>query len=137
MIVLLSTRIASLMNDSRKNYISFKEKSVQGRYIVQEQIDDFLENKAARFEVSTEGVSVQNRTIKSIVLGSGKQKILMWSQMHGNESTTTKAVLDLINCLDMASDVVSGLAGASDKGAGSDDGTKFNLPLCSHPAPAM
>src|SRR5690606_18803559 len=31
--------------------------------------------------------------------GDGPIKILMWSQMHGNESTTTKAVLDLINFL--------------------------------------
>ena len=33
----------------------------------------------------------------SVSLGEGPIKILMWSQMHGNETTTTKAVLDLIS----------------------------------------
>jgi len=32
-------------------------------------------------------------------MGHGKKKVLMWSQMHGNESTTTKAVWDLVNFL--------------------------------------
>ncbi|MGB5371483.1 MAG: M14 metallopeptidase family protein, partial [Flavobacteriaceae bacterium] len=45
------------------------------------------------------GISVLGLPILSLTLGSGKLKILMWSQMHGNESTTTKAILDLLNYL--------------------------------------
>ncbi|MGB7395578.1 MAG: M14 family zinc carboxypeptidase [Pricia sp.] len=85
----------------QNRYLSSKENSVQGRYVIQEQIEEFLKKKASRFEVRTEGASVQNRSIKSITFGKGDKKILMWSQMHGNESTTTKAVLDLINYLDL------------------------------------
>jgi len=45
------------------------------------------------------GKSVENRSIYTVQFGQGKTKILMWSQMHGNESTTTKAVLDLLHYL--------------------------------------
>ncbi|WP_275648757.1 M14 family metallopeptidase [Flagellimonas okinawensis] len=45
------------------------------------------------------GDSVNGLPIKGFKLGSGTRKVLMWSQMHGNESTTTKAVWDLVNFL--------------------------------------
>ncbi len=80
-------------------YRSIKENSVQGRYVVNGQIDGFLEKFKKKFEVKTLGASVLGLPIRSITLGSGPIKVLMWSQMHGNESTTTKAVLDLINYL--------------------------------------
>ncbi|MBN8120072.1 DUF2817 domain-containing protein, partial [Vibrio vulnificus] len=35
----------------------------------------------------------------TVTWGEGPTKIFMWSQMHGNESTTTKAVIDLLNLL--------------------------------------
>ena len=37
--------------------------------------------------------------IADLILGNGPKKILIWTQMHGNESTGTKAVIDLINYL--------------------------------------
>ena len=42
------------------------------------------------------GHSVENRPIECIQLGSGAYQVLMWSQMHGNETTTTKALMDFI-----------------------------------------
>ncbi len=45
------------------------------------------------------GNSVQKRPVFGVHLGQGPTRVLMWSQMHGNESTTTKAVLDLVNGL--------------------------------------
>ena len=44
------------------------------------------------------GLSVNGESIKSVRIGTGKIKILIWSQMHGNESTSTKSLLDLVNC---------------------------------------
>ena len=44
------------------------------------------------------GLSVNSESIKSVRIGTGKIKILIWSQMHGNESTSTKSLLDLVNC---------------------------------------
>lgn len=42
------------------------------------------------------GVSYEGRGISSFRWGHGKMKILLWTQMHGNESTGTRALLDLI-----------------------------------------
>jgi len=42
------------------------------------------------------GNSVANRPIHTLQLGVGKTRVLMWSQMHGNESTTTKAIFDVL-----------------------------------------
>jgi len=87
------------MIPKQSEYVSIKEKSVLGRYVVNGQIDGFLEKFKNNFEVKTVGTSVLGLPIRSITLGSGPIKVLMWSQMHGNESTTTKSVLDLINYL--------------------------------------
>lgn len=45
------------------------------------------------------GKSELNKDIYRIRIGSGPIKVLIWTQMHGNESTGTKAVIDLINFL--------------------------------------
>ncbi|MEG3659694.1 M14 metallopeptidase family protein [Arenibacter palladensis] len=89
------------------NYNAIKEETIKGRYVTDKDIDPFLNSIAKDFILQTQGLSVEERPIKSIVLGKGKLKILMWSQMHGNESTTTKAVLDLINFLKSDSDLAT------------------------------
>jgi hypothetical protein len=81
------------------NYRNFKEIKTKGRYVTHKDIDHFLKTVPKNFTVKTEGTSVEGRAIKSIAMGKGGLKIMMWSQMHGNESTTTKAVLNLINFL--------------------------------------
>lgn len=45
------------------------------------------------------GDSVNGVDIRAYKFGSGDKKVLMWSQMHGNESTTTKALCDMFNFL--------------------------------------
>jgi hypothetical protein len=45
------------------------------------------------------GYSAQNLPIYGIKIGHGASRIMMWSQMHGNESTTTRAVLDVLRLL--------------------------------------
>ncbi|MFK7811289.1 MAG: M14 metallopeptidase family protein [Maribacter sp.] len=81
---------------NQSNYLDIKAQTVKGRYVVNSQIIKFLDDLKLNAVVETVGYSVLQRPIKSITLGSGKHKVLMWSQMHGNESTTTKAVLDLL-----------------------------------------
>lgn len=53
--------------------------------------------KASKGHISEiiEGLSVEHRPIHSLTWGNGPIKILMWSQMHGNEPTATLALLDL------------------------------------------
>lgn len=43
------------------------------------------------------GNSAENRSINLLKLGTGKTKIFLWSQMHGDEPTATMALLDLLN----------------------------------------
>lgn len=76
----------------------YKEKSIEGRYITLDSIEQLLLHNSA-IETSVIGKSVQGKPIYQLKIGSGPIKILMWSQMHGNESTTTKALFDFINFL--------------------------------------
>jgi hypothetical protein len=45
--------------------------------------------------VAEAGRSVQGREIFRVSLGSGRERILLWSQMHGDEPTATCSLLDL------------------------------------------
>jgi len=49
--------------------------------------------------------SVLGESIYQYQIGNGKIKILLWSQMHGNESTTTKALFDIFNVLNSDSEL--------------------------------
>lgn len=86
---------------SEADYLKLKVNEVRGRYVVHEHIQDFLNNLNPIFKVEEIGFSVEQKTIQSITFGKGSKRILMWSQMHGNESTTTKAVLDFINLIQL------------------------------------
>lgn len=78
-------------------YQKIREEKISGRYITNDDIFSLLENLDDRFTIDVIGTSVENKPIKSVTFGNGGKRILMWSQMHGNESTTTKAAIDLIN----------------------------------------
>lgn len=43
------------------------------------------------------GSSAENRSINLLTLGTGKTKIFLWSQMHGDEPTATMGLLDILN----------------------------------------
>ena len=45
------------------------------------------------------GKSLEGRSIHMVSFGRGEKKILLWSQMHGDESTATLALMDLFNFL--------------------------------------
>lgn len=80
-------------------FLNYKEQSVQGRYLTLEAILSILKKLNTKEQVKHVGNSVQGRPIYTYQIGTGKTKIFLWSQMHGNESTTTKALLDFINLL--------------------------------------
>ncbi|GGW97425.1 peptidase M14 [Salegentibacter mishustinae] len=80
-----------------EDYNSFKNHKISGRYIQQKDIQVLLDNLGEEFSLKEIGTSVLGKPIHSIQFGNGPIKILAWSQMHGNESTTTKAVFDLLN----------------------------------------
>lgn len=81
--------------DYIEQYNRYKEQSLFGRYITLQKIEPLLE----KFKAKKIAVSVLDKPIYQYNIGSGKTKVFMWSQMHGNESTTTKALFDFFNFL--------------------------------------
>ncbi|WP_298247211.1 DUF2817 domain-containing protein [uncultured Christiangramia sp.] len=84
---------------SNHDYDSAKFRKVAGRYFHNNHLEDFMSTHSGKLEFQTIGASVENKNIYGLQIGSGSKKVLMWSQMHGNESTTTKAVLDFLNSI--------------------------------------
>lgn len=86
-------------------FISYKESALFGRYITMEHIEPLLLKLNSDNNLEIIGKSVHGKPIYKYVIGSGKIKIFMWSQMHGNESTTTKALFDFLNFLNSKEDL--------------------------------
>ncbi len=86
-------------------YADMKFNKVTGRYVHNSHLDLVREDFQKDFEIEILGRSVGNRPIFGFKIGSGEKKVLAWSQMHGNESTTTKAVFDFLNALSKKSQV--------------------------------
>ena len=86
-------------------YLEFKESSLSGRYITLSMLEPLL-NKArpTSLQLTLLGHSVKGLPIHCIKLGNGPKRVVAWSQMHGNESTTTKAIFDLLNFFDSNKD---------------------------------
>ncbi len=77
-----------------------KEQGLKGRYITLDDIEPLLNINERNVHLSVIGQSVLGKPIYKYQVGFGKTKILLWSQMHGNESTTTKALFDLFKFLE-------------------------------------
>lgn len=73
----------------------YKENSLFGRYITLQDIEPLL----TKYPAEVIGKSVLGKPIYKYTIGKGATKVFMWSQMHGNESTTTKAVFDFFNLI--------------------------------------
>jgi len=54
--------------------------------------------------ISPLGESLEGRAINAITFGAGTTSVLLWSQMHGNESTASMALADLVNFFATADD---------------------------------
>lgn len=52
--------------------------------------------RAPVFKTTTFGASVHGRALRAITYGSGPTTVLLWSQMHGDESTATMSLADLL-----------------------------------------
>ncbi len=76
-------------------YSNYKELRLKGRYITNKHIEPILKDLPAFFNLAIIGKSVNEKPIYSVKIGTGNTKIFMWSQMHGNEATTTKALFDM------------------------------------------
>ncbi len=83
------------------NYETYKETTLSKRRFKHADIQPLIESlkDINGFEVRVLGKSIEGKTISMISIGSGKTNVLLWSQMHGDESTATMAIFDIINYL--------------------------------------
>ena len=78
-------RIGSLSQDN------CRERAVRGR------LRDILPRNDSSFQILLSGVSTEGRRLPLIRFGSGPIRLLLWSQMHGDESTATLALMDMLS----------------------------------------
>ncbi len=83
-----------LLNLEEWHRVNYQDK-LKGRWITLDHIYPLIKNLSRFFKVKKIGRSELNQDIFSITFGEGKTNILIWTQMHGNECTGTKAVFDL------------------------------------------
>lgn len=80
---------------------------LKGKYIHLGMIEPILNSFKNGFEIAEIGQSVKQNSIYQVKIGSGKTKVLIWSQMHGNEPTTTKGLFDFLNFLNSDSELAN------------------------------
>lgn len=87
-------------------YEQYEEKSLFNRRFKHRDIDSLVRIRQQNdvLDVETIGHSVQGRSIYELTYGSGDKKVMLWSQMHGDEPTATMALFDLFNFLEGADD---------------------------------
>ncbi|TCC90299.1 carboxypeptidase [Pedobacter frigiditerrae] len=88
------------------NYEIFKEKRLKDRFFKHKDTAELLAKLPSTFEIKELGKSVNGKNINLISWGKGKTKIMLWSQMHGDETTGTMALFDLFNFLQSDDKVV-------------------------------
>lgn len=76
-----------------EKYEQYKEPSITHRRFKHKDIVPLIQKLT--FEKRVVGQSFEGRDIYHITLGTGKIKILLWSQMHGDETTATMALFDI------------------------------------------
>ncbi|MBG6188575.1 M14 family metallopeptidase [Flavobacterium sp. CAN_S2] len=95
--------------DLEQLFSQYKEETIHGRYITLDSIEPLLQKLNTNNQLQIIGKSVLGKSIYSYEIGEGKTKIFLWSQMHGNESTTTKALFDFLNVLQSGSELAKQL----------------------------
>ncbi|MNK25632.1 Zinc carboxypeptidase [compost metagenome] len=88
------------------DYITFEEKALTNRFFKHENIIPLLNQLPAQFKTAQLGNSVKGKSINAVKWGNGKTKVMLWSQMHGDEATGTMAVFDLFNFLQKDNETV-------------------------------
>jgi hypothetical protein len=89
---------SALARELFEKYENFKMSAISSRRFSQADMLkwlDLLRNQKL-FTMTPVGRSAEGRTISMLKLGSGKTTVFLWSQMHGDESTATMALMDVL-----------------------------------------
>ncbi len=104
MFTFVNMNYSATLQPVMESYSSIKENTIEGRYLHLDHIRPLLKKHSRNFRIKEIGRSVLDKPIHLVEIGKGEIKVLAWSQMHGNESTTTKAVFDLLNAAHLIKD---------------------------------
>ena len=74
------------------------------RYISPEKLFSYLQTNLSDYILEI-GRSYLDKPIYKLAIGKGDLRVLAWSQMHGNESNATHAMLDLLVTLEKNSEI--------------------------------
>ncbi|MCH6233938.1 M14 family zinc carboxypeptidase [Cognataquiflexum rubidum] len=85
-------------------YEKYQEKSITERRFKHADVIHLVKDRKGKFAVEEIGKSVEGKEIYQMTIGTGETKVMLWSQMHGNESTATMALFDLFNFFDGEND---------------------------------
>ncbi|PRY55176.1 zinc carboxypeptidase [Arcticibacter pallidicorallinus] len=99
-----ATRLAIEDTSIWQSYDRYQEQGIQHLMVKHTEIQPLINKHLASglLRSGLQGTSVQGRSINHLVAGKGKTKVLLWSQMHGDESTATMALFDIFNFLSAA-----------------------------------
>lgn len=92
-------------------YEEYKEVSLETRRIKHQDIQPLIDSLSTKsnIDITLLGESIQGRSIQMISLGEGEINVLLWSQMHGDESTATMALFDILHYLQKNKTVLKNL----------------------------
>jgi hypothetical protein len=89
--------------DTHKN---FREATLTQRRFKQKDILPLIEKRKNNdlYKVESVGQSFEGRDIQMLKIGNGAKKVLLWTQMHGDEPTSTMASFDIFNFFEAKND---------------------------------
>lgn len=91
---------SNLTENLYNSYSKYFEKSLINKRFTHDNILPLIKNLNDKyFKIKPLGFSIEQREIYSIAFGKGKTTVLLWSQMHGDEPTSTMALFDIFNFL--------------------------------------
>ncbi|MGM0932223.1 MAG: M14 family metallopeptidase [Bacteroidota bacterium] len=82
-------------------YPDYKEESINQRRFTHELVIDLIKKleSNSEFRINKVGESIEDRSLNLLSIGTGETDVLLWSQMHGDESTATMTLFDIFNFL--------------------------------------
>jgi len=102
----------TLVNYYTMNFEQFYKQNPDfpNRYISPEKLFSYLQTNLGDY-IQELGTSYLGKPVYQLTIGNGGINVLAWSQMHGNESNATHAMLDLLvtleNVLDLKDELFS------------------------------
>lgn len=98
-----SAELAQRLFDAHQ---TFRETTITQRRFKQKDILPLIEKRKANpmYQVESAGQSFEGRNIQMLKIGNGPKKVLLWTQMHGDEPTATMASFDIFNFFEAKND---------------------------------